>query len=163
MEDEKSTDLVLTKKQELFCKYYVSNGHNGTQAAIQAGYSENTAGVQANENLKKPNIIEMIKQLEAPIVKKLGLDENWVLTKLKNFAEADITDFFEIKDNKITLKDFNLIPKEKTMAIESIKQTRNGIEIKLIDKKSSSVDVGKHIGMFKEQIEITERHLLLDV
>lgn len=46
----------LTDKQKLFIQNYLSNGFNATQAAIAAGYSENTAGIIGFENLKKPNI-----------------------------------------------------------------------------------------------------------
>jgi phage terminase small subunit len=152
-ESEITPDIKLTKKQEMFCRHYVSNGHNGTQAAISAGYSKKTARQIATKMLSKVYIQEFIKTLEEPVIEKLGLDENWVLTKLKNFSEADITDFFEIIRGKVTLKDFSKIPKEKIAAIESIKQTRNGIEIKLVDKKSSVIDIGRNKGMFKDVLE----------
>jgi phage terminase small subunit len=52
----------LTMKQEAFCKYYMTNGFNATQAAISAGYSENGAKVTGcnlltNINVKKKLII----------------------------------------------------------------------------------------------------------
>ncbi len=46
----------LTAKQKLFCSNYLSNGFNATQAAITAGYSEDTAFVIGYENLNKPYI-----------------------------------------------------------------------------------------------------------
>jgi len=46
----------LTKKQDAFVKEYLLNGGNGNQAAIKAGYSEDTARIIAAENLTKPNI-----------------------------------------------------------------------------------------------------------
>ncbi len=109
----------LTKKQEMFCRFYVSNGHNGTQAAIGAGYSENTARSTASENLTKPNIKAFVEKLEAPVLRKLGLDENWVLTKLKNYSEAVVTDYFDFDaDTKsIVLKDLFKLPKSKVEAI----------------------------------------------
>jgi phage terminase small subunit len=51
--------MKLTAKQKKFCDYFIELG-NGTQAAIKAGYSEKTAGVIAQENLKKPAIMEYI-------------------------------------------------------------------------------------------------------
>ena len=109
----------LTKKQEMFCRFYVSNGHNGKQAAIGAGYSENTARSTASENLTKPNIKAFVEKLEAPVLRKLGLDENWVLTKLKNYSEAVVTDYFDFDaDTKsIVLKDLFKLPKSKVEAI----------------------------------------------
>lgn len=60
----------LTVKQELFISAYCSNGYNGTQAAIEAGYSEKTARAIANENLTKPYIIEEIDRYKASISEK---------------------------------------------------------------------------------------------
>lgn len=57
----------LTTKQQLFISAYCSNGYNGTQAAIEAGYSENTARAIATENLAKPYIIEEIDKYKASI------------------------------------------------------------------------------------------------
>jgi phage terminase small subunit len=50
----------LTYKQLAFCREYVKNGYNGTQAAIKAGYSEKCAEIIAFENLRKPNIKQRI-------------------------------------------------------------------------------------------------------
>lgn len=53
---------TLTDKQLAFCREYVVDW-NGTQAAIRAGYSENTANVIASENLAKPYIRAEITRL----------------------------------------------------------------------------------------------------
>ncbi len=143
----------LTKKQEMFCRCYVSNGHNGSKAAIRAGYSKKTAKVIAMENLTKPYLKSFIEELEKPVIEKLGLDENWVLTKLHNFSEALITDYFDFDaDTKsIVLKDLTTLPKSKIEAIEEIQQDKDGrIKIKLVNKRASVVDIGKHFGMFKD-------------
>ncbi len=152
----------LSHKQERFCKEYVANGHNGTQAAISAGYSKKTAKVIAMENLTKPNINEFIEKLEAPVLKKLGLDENWVLTKLKTFTETLVIDFFELDEHKnVMMKDFDKISKEKWEAVEEISQDKDGrIKIKLVNKRASVVDIGRNYGMFKELIEGNINHNL---
>jgi phage terminase small subunit len=46
----------LTDKQRLFIQSYLANGFNATQAALEAGYSTQTAYAIASENLKKPEI-----------------------------------------------------------------------------------------------------------
>jgi phage terminase small subunit len=48
-------DKKLTLKQEMFCREYLVD-LNGTQAAIRAGYSEDTAKEIASQNLTKLNI-----------------------------------------------------------------------------------------------------------
>ena len=150
----------LSKKQEMFCRYYVSNGHNATKAAISAGYSEKTAKVIAMENLTKPYLIDFVNELEKPVLDKLSISEDWVLTKLKNFSESNITDYFDIdNEGNIKLKDLTKLPKEKIEAIESIEQTEKGrIKIKLVDKRASVVDIGRNYGMFKDIIEGNIQH-----
>lgn len=159
-------EFKITKKQEFFCRIYVSNGHNGTKAAREAKYS--LPEVQSSENLRKPYLIRFIEELEQPVFEKLKVDENWVLSKLKNFADTTVLDFFEViiekKINKQTkkerteihlqLKDLTKLPPEKIASIEYIEETKPGVfKVKLVDKKASIVDIGRHLGMFKEQLE----------
>lgn len=53
---------VLNARQEAFCYYYVET-HNGTQAAIKAGYKQSTADQQASRLLTKYKIKEKIAEL----------------------------------------------------------------------------------------------------
>lgn len=150
----------LTTKMYFFSRYYVSNGHNGADAARRAGYKGNDhqLSVIADQNLSKLGIKSLIQELEQPVLEKLKVDENWVLSNLKNFADAKITDYFEIKGNSMVLKDFSKLTEDQIRAIESIEETRNGWKIKLVDKKSSVVDIGRTLGMFKDAIEGTVNH-----
>ena len=50
----------LTYKQKRFIDEYLLSGLNATQAAIRAGYSKRTAYSIGQENLKKPEIEEII-------------------------------------------------------------------------------------------------------
>lgn len=56
----------LTPKQKAFADEYLKCG-NQTEAAKKAGYSERTAAVIGNENLKKPNILEYIAERQKQI------------------------------------------------------------------------------------------------
>lgn len=67
----------LTLKQEKFIRFYIENGGNGIQAAIKAGYEENSAGEIAYENLNKPQIVQELNKLKdkllLPIEERTGL------------------------------------------------------------------------------------------
>jgi phage terminase small subunit len=63
----------LTSKQKLFVEAYLTNGGNGTQAALSAGYRARSAAQQASENLRKPEIQAAIQAAMAPRVAKFGL------------------------------------------------------------------------------------------
>jgi len=52
--------VKLTKMQQSFVTAFVSNSDNPEQAAIEAGYSEATARVQAYELLRKPHVMQAV-------------------------------------------------------------------------------------------------------
>lgn len=60
---------ILSEQEELFCNLYVSNLGNGTEAAINSYGSKdkpinrNTAQAIANENLRKPRILERVREI----------------------------------------------------------------------------------------------------
>lgn len=55
---------TMNDRQRAFCQYYAADP-DGTAAAIKAGYSRRTAAAIASENLRKPELIEYIKELQA--------------------------------------------------------------------------------------------------
>lgn len=86
----KNDEIGLTDKQERFCQEYLID-LNGTQAAIRAGYSENTAKEIASENLTKPNIQERIKVLQEQIALRLEISQDWVLKRFKDISDRCMT------------------------------------------------------------------------
>lgn len=71
----------LTPKQELFCKEYIID-FNGTQAAIRAGYSENTANEQASQLLAKLSIQNYLKKIMKKRADKLEINQEYVLQNI---------------------------------------------------------------------------------
>ena len=55
--------LKLNARQKAFCEYYVASG-NATDSAINAGYKEKYAGVNADKLLKNTNIQKYIEELQ---------------------------------------------------------------------------------------------------
>ena len=70
----------LTAKQEMFCKEYLVD-LNATQAAIRAGYSEDTAATIGCENLTKPNVAEYVAKLKEERNERVKIDGDWVLKR----------------------------------------------------------------------------------
>lgn len=71
----------LTPKQEAFCEEYMID-LNATQAAIRAGYSENTASEMGYENLNKPHLAERITELKAERSNRTLVDADYVINGL---------------------------------------------------------------------------------
>lgn len=83
--------MALTAKQELFVSAYCSNGFNATRAAIESGYSKESAGAIASENLQKPDIIEAIDRYKLSIVKRHGITVDGLLAELEEARTVALT------------------------------------------------------------------------
>ena len=75
----------LTDKQEKFCYEYVLH-LNATKAAINAGYSENSAKEIGCENLTKPNIQARIRYMQDNLAETAQLSALRVLKEHEKIA-----------------------------------------------------------------------------
>jgi phage terminase small subunit len=76
----------LTPKQAAFCQEWIKD-HNGTQAAIRAGYSKKTANEQAARLLAKASIKAELERLQARIADEANVT---VQSLLREAEEARI-------------------------------------------------------------------------
>ncbi len=74
----KNVPNELTDKQQAFCEEYIVD-LNGTQAAIRAGYSEDTARQQSSRLLTNVNVGQYIVELKAKRIERLNIDADYVL------------------------------------------------------------------------------------
>lgn len=144
----------MTRKQKRFVEEYLVD-LNATQAAIRAGYSPKCAKEIGCENLTKPNISDEIAKAMAERSKRTGINQDRVLLELAKIGFANITDVIDVK-TAIIKEDAS---PEDLACIQSIKIKPNewGIEreIKMYDKKAALVDIGRHLGMFKDKVEVS--------
>ena len=147
----------LTEKQKRFVEEYLID-LNATQAAIRAGYSPNTAKDIGCENLAKPNIRACIDKEIAERSKRTGINQDRVIRELARLAFVNANNVIDMEE--ATLKDG--ATEDDTAAIASVKvktiPTKEGEgierEIKLTDKLKALQLLGKHLGMFKDKLEI---------
>ncbi|MGL5529063.1 MAG: terminase small subunit [Plesiomonas shigelloides] len=81
---------LLNDRQRKFVDEYIRNGSNGTQAAIFAGYSENSAASIACENLNKPYIKEALEQRRKDLAAESAASYEWKVKILQRAAEAGL-------------------------------------------------------------------------
>lgn len=72
---------MLNEKQKKFCEEYIID-FNGTQAAINAGYSKKTAYSIASENLRKPEVQAYIKELIENRSKRTKITQDEVVANI---------------------------------------------------------------------------------
>lgn len=153
--------MPLSPKIERFCQEYVIDS-NGTKAAIRAGYSKTCAKVQACRMLTKDNIKARIDVLRGEIMERNKLKADDIIEELRSLGFWNIKDFLK-KENEI--KDISKLKRDMTRPVAGIKTkvtetTFEGVttkefttELKLTDKRAALVDLGKHLGIFKEDNE----------
>lgn len=143
----------LTAKQKRFCDEYLID-LNATQAAIRAGYSPKTACEQASRLLANVKIQNEIAIEMAERSKRTGINQDRVLMEIAKMAFVNIDDVIDLDTAKVK----QTATKEDLACIQSvkIKPTEFGTEreIKLCDKKSNLELLGKHLGMFKDKVEL---------
>lgn len=158
----------MTKKQKRFVEEYLID-LNATQAAIRAGYSPDTAYSIGNENMKKPEIKAKIDKAMAERSRRTGVNADRVVMELAKIAFVNAGDVIDAET--ATLKPD--AAKEDTAAIQSVKVKTFGEdglerEIKMADKLKALELLGKHLGMFKDKVELsgtleTEKNKLDDL
>jgi phage terminase small subunit len=148
---------VLNKKQKRFCQEYIID-LNATQAAIRAGYSEKTAGIQSFHLLKKPNIQSVIqKALENRSI-RTQITQDRVLEELARIGFSCVDDYVEWGGSKYKLKESQELTDDQKAAISevSVHKSKDGgsIKFKLYDKVSALEKIGRHLGMFNDKIDV---------
>jgi phage terminase small subunit len=166
--------VALNAKRTRFVAEYLKD-LNGTQAAIRAGYSKKTAYSQADELLKIPEVRKYLDQQQAKLAEKHGVTVDKIVGELSRIAFSDIRNSVAWRSNvtemgqdeetgepilnitnQIELIDSDKIDDATAAAISEIgRDSRGGLKIKFHDKRAALVDLGKHLGMFREKIDLT--------
>lgn len=154
---------TMTPKQQRFVDEYLID-LNATQAAIRAGYSAKTAGAIGDENLKKPEIAEAVSNAMEKRAERTQITADRVLAELGKIGFADIRKLFTSGGSLLPVSDLDADAAACLSSIEITTrkvrggdddETENVSKVRLWDKRAALVDIGKHLGMFKERVELT--------
>lgn len=159
--------MTLTDKQARFVEEYLVD-LNATQAAIRAGYSENTAAVIGCENLTKPNIASAIAQAKADRSTRTEITQDKVLREI---ARVGFSDLRKMMTDEGALLDPQEWDDDTAAAISSIEvvTTYNGEtdengrkipehtkKIKVWDKNAALEKLCKHLGLYApDKLDVT--------
>lgn len=161
--------MALTNKQRRFVEEYLVD-LNATQAAIRAGYSSRTAASIGEENLRKPEIAKAVQEAQAERSRRTEITQDMVLRELAKIGFSDIRRVVRWGSTELRVADAEEdgatevhhglaligaddVDDDTAAAIAEISEGREGLKVKLHDKKGALVDIGRHLGMFKDRVE----------
>ena len=86
-----------------------------------------------------------------------------VVAELARIAFSNVTDALQVKNGKVYLIDSDKLTPDLKAAISEIRQTRDGVVIKFHDKRAALENLGKHLGLFKENTALNVNISLADL
>lgn len=141
----------LTDKQEKFCYEYVLH-LNAAKAAINAGYSENSAKEIGCENLTKPNIQARIRYMQDNLAETAQLSALRVLKEHEKIAYSSIA---HMHQTWIERKDFEELTDDQKACIKSI-------STKILKKNIGTKEDPEIVDVEYVRIELYDKQKALD-
>lgn len=129
---------------------------NGTQAAIRAGYSPDTAHSIAYENLIKPEIKNQIEKLQAEISERNKITVDELVQTLAKLARFDIADLY---DENGELKNIHQMDRDARLSLEGVETDTLEVEgrpitttkkVRISNRKQAIDMLMKHLGGYRE-------------
>nr|WP_261784762.1 terminase small subunit [Enterobacter hormaechei] len=157
----------LTAMQEAYCQSYIKTPENQSQAAIDAGFSPNTAAVKASVMMRDERIQKRIAELMEERNKRMRVSADYVLMRL---VEIDQMDVLDILNDDMSIKPVSDWPKVWRQYLTGFELADmfegRGDEKKLVgilkkikwpDKVKNLELIGKHVDVnaFKERLEVS--------
>ncbi|PJD72428.1 terminase small subunit [Enterobacter kobei] len=156
----------LTAMQEAYCQSYIKTPENQSQAAIDAGFSPNTAAVKASVMMRDERIQKRIAELMEERNKRNRVSADYVLMRLVEIDQMDVLDILNDDGSlkpirewpkiwRTTLSGFDLSSTIMNMNEDSIETILK--KIKWPDKVKNLELIGKHVDVnaFKERLEVS--------
>lgn len=166
----------LTAKQKTFVNEYLVdlNATRAYKVAYKSCKKDETARVNGSKLLTNTNVKEYIDKRMKEREIRTEITQDKVLQELAMIAFSNGTDFAKVVEkpiimngipvldeegNQRTYKDVELevtdnLPMNKKKAIAVIKNTKFGIAVETCDKVKALELLGKHLGMFKDKLEV---------
>ena len=147
----------LTSKQARFIEEYLID-LNATQAAIRAGYSEKTAYSQGEGLLRNVDVAAAVAEAKAARSERTEITQDRVIEEYAKLAFIEMGMFVEWGENGVTLKASADLPPELRAAVAEVSETTTEhggtVRFKLHDKKGALDSLARHLGMFKDNLNV---------
>jgi phage terminase small subunit len=162
----KSRVTALNPKQQRFVAEYLLD-LNATKAAIRAGYSAKNADVTGPRMLGNVGIAAEIEKRQAELAGMLGVTVDRIVGELAKLGFSNMLDYMRVGPSGDPVLDFSALTRDQAAALtevtvedfmdgrgEDARDVRR-VKFKLADKRGPLVDLGKHLGMFVDRVNVT--------
>lgn len=151
----------LNPRQRRFIDEYLKD-LNATAAVIRAGYSANGASVQGHLLLRHPKVSEEIAKRQKKMADKYEITREKVIRELAKIGFANIGDFFKTTTAGDPIIDIAAADRDQLASLQEITvddyvdgrgdnaRDVKRVRIRLLDKQAALVNLGKHLGLFKD-------------
>lgn len=148
----------MTDKQQVFVNEYLID-LNATQAAIRAKYSVKTAYSQGERLLKNVDVGACIGKALAERSRRTGITADRVIRELARIAFVKPTDVINLDEATVSSTasedDLAVIASVRVKKIPTSEGMGIEREVKLCDKLKALELLGRHLGMFKDEVHLT--------
>lgn len=153
-------------RYQIFVKEYCID-LNGKRAAMAAGYSELTAASQASRLLTNRNVQRLLRREQIRRASKLDLKAESVVEELRRLGFSNMMDYMRIGEDGDPKIDLSALTRDQAAAIQEIREDTTGgsgdgerkqvirTTFKLADKKAALELLGRHLGMFQDNLKVT--------
>lgn len=147
----------MTEKQKIFADEYLIdlNATRAYRVAYPSVKRDETARANSSRMLTNANVAKYIADRMQERQKRTEITQDRVLEELAAIAFARATDYAEVKGECVRIKDTDSLTDQQIKAIAGIKEGKFGIELKLNDKEKALELLGRHLGMFKDKVEVS--------
>ena len=175
----------LTAMQEAYCQSYIKTPENQTQAAINAGFSPNTAAVKASVMMRDERIQKRIAELMEERNKRMRVSADYVLMRLVEIDQMDVLDILNDDGGMKPIAEWPKVWRTSlsAMDIATIKTTQASLQkengeadlsvedvehilkkVKWPDKVKNLELIGKHVDVnaFKERLDVNVNVTIAD-
>lgn len=152
--------VLANPKHELFAQE-LAKGKTATEAYVLVGYKDN----DGNASKLAAKVQDRVKEITGKAADKAGVTIERVLAEMAKIGFANMLDYVTINGSGEPIIDLSTLTREQAAAIQEVivdtHSEREGedsiavkrVRFKLLDKRAALVDIGKHLGMFKERVE----------
>jgi len=173
---------MLSAKHRRFAEEYVVD-LSGPKAAIRAGFSARSARQRAYRLLRNPEVTDLINDLLRDRTKRVQAEADQVVRELMDLAFADARDVVEFirvacpacyPDSEaahrapredceecfgeglgsVEIRDTRTLVGGARRLFDGVKQTKEGLEVKLRDRTKALELLGRHLGMWSDKLEL---------